>query len=504
MLKESIMIKKYLVTGLSLLALARAEGAYAFGDHRPPDGPFYIREYEYLTPAIYDAKRNFSSIGEAKDYLNVQISKGALKKIGADLFVFSEGWFGIKYLASGNEKNSLSKIVPWLASHLLWSVDFANKLINEDQWILFNLVGRGVCWAVNYVIPETACLEKDPLFDYEAQLVFEWDNLSTVLKQKIANQIFSLRRGQNEKIDDLGKMFSVFNIPKSTKELVYDKSVLEKSLAGLDQGLINQLKDIAFTHTLKSKNPNGGRKVSFYLFGKPGTGKTEASKALTLAMGGESCTISLSGKTVEDLQGSKHKIGLLAQCLIDTNVTNPVVILDDADWELNAPGSSMLGFGLLLSDPEIRKIKDEFLETDIDIGNMMFVYSGNSLVQKNGNPVEAWEQRVRTISFGGFNDSYRLDFIMNNTIPSLIKAYATSGEVTQEMMRPLIESYFRELSANSTNETDQDKGMRRPIDKANEIFFAQLRQQHEQNEPERREAGDQKMQAATGKKKSEL
>ncbi|MBN9565692.1 MAG: AAA family ATPase [Alphaproteobacteria bacterium] len=480
------MIKKTTRIAVSVLAMALSEGAYANDKQGAQDSPYYDQRYEFLSAqSLYASPQSLSSIDEAKDFLRNQRFNGAILKLGADtaeLCAFFMVVAGVTFQLPANQ--AFGQAFSFFVAQSAWTMELPNKL-SKNIRLVASGIGTGICKVGGSILPEASCkpfVEEDLLSDYEVLLAWQWHKLPPVLREKLANHLFLVRRGQKEDSNGVKQMFNVLKMPQNLTSLVYNPKTLEDSLVGLNPDLIEDLKDIAFRHVIQSQNtdPTIGRKVSLYFYGKPGTGKTQAANALARAIGGKSCTINLSGKKVEDLLGSSTNIGLLAQCLIDTAVLNPVIILDDADWELNTPGSPMLGFVLSLNDPEMRSVKDQFLENQIDIGNMMFIYSGNSRIMKKDSPVEAFEQRVHTLKFEGFDDNYRKKYLKDTFVPTLMKQYPSNGIVTLETMQSLVDEYFANWNTTtSVPESAQDMGMRVVIEDTKRVYFKQLRKAQE-------------------------
>jgi len=187
------------------------------------------------------------------------------------------------------------------------------------------------------------------------------------------------------------------------------------------------------------------------LVGPPGVGKTSLGRAVAEALGRKFYRFSVGGMRDEaEIKGHRRTYigampGKLIQALRDTEVANPVIMLDEID-KIGAsyqgdPASALLE----VLDPEQNgSFHDHYLDVDVDLSKVLFVCTANQLDTIPGPLLD----RMEVIHLSGYLDAEKLAIARRHLLPrQLARAgLAPRGDLRIEpaALRRIVEGYSRE------------------------------------------------------------
>jgi ATP-dependent Lon protease len=233
------------------------------------------------------------------------------------------------------------------------------------------------------------------------------------------------------------------------------KSKLKKDIAAAqtvldeDHYALDKVKDRIVEYLAVQARTNKLKGPILCLVGPPGVGKTSLGQSIAKACGREFVRQSLGGVRDEaEIRGHRRTyIGSLPGKIV-TNLrkagsANPLFLLDEIDklgQDFRGDPASAL---LEVLDPEQNsKFNDHYLEIDLDLSDVMFVCTANTL-----NLPQPLLDRMEIIRLEGYTEDEKVEIATRHLIAKQVELHGLKpGEftLTPEGLRALIQRYTRE------------------------------------------------------------
>jgi ATP-dependent Lon protease len=233
------------------------------------------------------------------------------------------------------------------------------------------------------------------------------------------------------------------------------KSKLKKDIAAAqavldeDHYALEKVKDRIVEYLAVQARTNKLKGPILCLVGPPGVGKTSLGKSIAKATGREFIRQSLGGVRDEaEIRGHRRTYigslpGKIVSNLKKAGASNPLFLLDEIDklgQDFRGDPASAL---LEVLDPEQNsKFNDHYLEIDIDLSDVMFVTTANTL-----NLPQPLLDRMEIIRLEGYTEDEKVEIAERHLIAKQVEAHGLKeGEftLTHEGLRALIQRYTRE------------------------------------------------------------
>ena len=233
------------------------------------------------------------------------------------------------------------------------------------------------------------------------------------------------------------------------------KSKLKRDIAAAQTALdedhyaLEKVKDRIVEYLAVQARTNKLKGPILCLVGPPGVGKTSLGKSIAKATGREFVRQSLGGVRDEaEIRGHRRTYigslpGKIVTNLKKAGTANPLFLLDEIDklgQDFRGDPASAL---LEVLDPEQNgKFNDHYLEIDIDLSDVMFVTTANTL-----NLPQPLLDRMEIIRLEGYTEDEKVEIAERHLIAKQIEAHGLKGDefvLTNEGLRALIQRYTRE------------------------------------------------------------
>ncbi len=241
----------------------------------------------------------------------------------------------------------------------------------------------------------------------------------------------------------------LLGLPWGKKSKIKKDIAAAEAILNEDHYALEKVKDRIVEYLAVQARTNKLKGPILCLVGPPGVGKTSLGKSIAKATGREFIRQSLGGVRDEaEIRGHRRTYigslpGKVVTNLKKAGASNPLFLLDEIDklgQDFRGDPASAL---LEVLDPEQNaKFNDHYLEIDIDLSDVMFVCTANTL-----NLPQPLLDRMEIIRLEGYTEDEKVEIAERHLIAKQIEAHGLKdGEftLTNDGLRALIQRYTRE------------------------------------------------------------
>ncbi|MFE8582674.1 endopeptidase La [Sphingomonas sp. NCPPB 2930] len=241
----------------------------------------------------------------------------------------------------------------------------------------------------------------------------------------------------------------LLGLPWGKKSKVKKDITAAQAILDQDHYALEKVKDRIVEYLGVQARTNKLKGPILCLVGPPGVGKTSLGQSIAKACGREFIRQSLGGVRDEaEIRGHRRTYigslpGKIVTNLKKAGTSNPLFLLDEIDklgQDFRGDPASAL---LEVLDPEQNaKFNDHYLEIDIDLSDVMFVCTANTL-----NLPQPLLDRMEIIRLEGYTEDEKVEIAERHLVAKQVETHGLKdGEftLTQDGLRALIQRYTRE------------------------------------------------------------
>ncbi|MGE4410888.1 MAG: endopeptidase La [Sphingomonadales bacterium] len=241
----------------------------------------------------------------------------------------------------------------------------------------------------------------------------------------------------------------LLGLPWGKRSKVKNDLKRAQEILDADHFALEKVKDRIIEYLAVQARTNKLKGPILCLVGPPGVGKTSLGQSIAKACGREFVRQSLGGVRDEaEIRGHRRTYigslpGKIVSNLKKAGTMNPLFLLDEIDklgQDFRGDPASAL---LEVLDPEQNaKFQDHYLEIDLDLSDVMFVTTANSL-----NLPQPLLDRMEIIRLEGYTEDEKVEIAQRHLVPKQVETHGLKeGEfsVTEAGLRDLIRYYTRE------------------------------------------------------------
>ena len=292
----------------------------------------------------------------------------------------------------------------------------------------------------------------------------EGDELAELARKietlKLSKEAKAKATGELKKLKAMAPMSAEATVTRNYLDVLLGlpwgkKSKLKKDIAAAqavlddDHYALEKVKDRIVEYLAVQARTSKLKGPILCLVGPPGVGKTSLGRSIAKACGREFVRQSLGGVRDEaEIRGHRRTYigslpGKIVTNLKKAGTMNPLFLLDEIDklgQDFRGDPASAL---LEVLDPEQNsKFQDHYLELDMDLSDVMFVTTANSL-----NLPQALLDRMEIIRLEGYTEDEKVEIAKRHFLEKQIEAHGLKAgefELTDAGLRALIQGYTRE------------------------------------------------------------
>lgn len=227
------------------------------------------------------------------------------------------------------------------------------------------------------------------------------------------------------------------------------RELLNKNHYGMDRVKETIIENLVLLEHIKKYSKGKKNPTILCLTGGAGIGKTSLVLSIAEALGRKFEKISISGiNSGFELNGLSKSYtsampGRIIKALAKLRCDNPVILLDEIDKvSENKTNGDIQGILLEILDPDDNKrFRDEYLEIEYDLSNIMFIATANYL-EKISKPLLS---RMEVITLDSYSVEEKIIIAQNYIIPELnSQVGAKNFNLTEDVLKYIIENYTLE------------------------------------------------------------